>query len=89
METTIYTYMAFGMPILYLVYVHRSNLQAIGNSSWSLVSGIAEAAVRVIIAKCFYPFFGVQTLFYIEPLAWLAAWLFVMVPYYFSQKKRL
>ena len=83
------TYMAFGMPILYLVYVHRSNLQAIGNSSWSLVSGIAEAAVRVIIAKCFYPFFGVQTLFYIEPLAWLAAWLFVMVPYYFYQKKRL
>ena len=82
-------HMLMGMPILYLVYVHRNNLQAIGNSSWSLISGIAEAASRVIMAKMFFALAGVEILFYIEPVAWLMAWLFVMFPYYYYQRKLL
>ena len=81
--------MTISMPILYLVYVHRNNLQAIGVSSWSLVSGIAEAAARVIMAKVIFRWLGVDVLFFIEPFAWLLAWLFVMVPFYFYQRKRL
>lgn len=83
------TNMILSLPILYLVYVHRNNLQAIGIASWSLVSGIAEAASRVVMAKLCFPFTGVEILFYIEPVAWLLAWLFVLVPYYFYQHKRL
>ena len=83
------TNMILSLPILYLVYVHRNNLQAIGNSSWSLVSGIAEALSRVVMAKLIFEAVGVKTLFYIEPIAWLMAWLFVLVPYYFYQKKLL
>lgn len=81
--------MILSLPILYLVYVHRNNLQAIGIASWSLVSGIAEAVSRVIMAKLCLPFTGVDILFYVEPVAWLMAWLFVLVPYYFYQKKLL
>lgn len=81
--------MSLGLPILYLVYVHRHNLQAIGIASWSLISGIGEAVVRVVIAKVIYPWVGVDALFFIEPFAWLAAWLFVLVPYYIYQKKIL
>jgi hypothetical protein len=81
--------MILSLPILYLVYVHRNNLQAIGNSSWSLVSGIAEALSRVVMAKLIFKAVGVKTLFYIEPIAWLMAWLFVLVPYYFYQRKLL
>ena len=83
------TNMILSMPILYLVYVHRNNLQAIGIASWSLVSGIAEAVSRVVMAKLCFPFTGVEIMFYIEPVAWLMAWLFVLVPYYFYQRKRL
>lgn len=83
------TNMILSLPILYLVYVHRNNLQAIGNSTWSLVSGIAEAVSRVVMAKLCFPFVGVEIMFYIEPVAWLMAWLFVLVPYYFYQKKLL
>ena len=83
------TNMILSMPILYLVYVHRNNLQAIGIASWSLVSGIAEAASRVAMAKLLFPFVGVEAMFYIEPVAWLFAWLFVLVPYYFYQRKLL
>ena len=81
--------MALSMPILYLVYVHRHNLQAIGISSWSLISGIAEAAARVVMAKLLFLVLGTQVLFFVEPVAWLFAWLFVLVPYYIYQKKRL
>lgn len=83
------TNMILSLPVLYLVYVHRNNLQAIGIASWSLVSGIAEALSRVVMAKFCFPFTGVEILFYVEPVAWLMAWLFVLVPYYFYQKKRL
>lgn len=83
------TNMILSLPILYLVYVHRNNLQAIGNSVWSLVSGIAEAVSRVVMAKLFFDVAGVEIMFYIEPVAWLMAWLFVLVPYYFYQKKLL
>ena len=81
--------MILSLPILYLVYVHRNNLQAIGIASWSLVSGIAEAVSRVVMAKLCLPFTGVEILFYVEPVAWLMAWLFVLVPFYFYQRKLL
>lgn len=83
------TNMILSLPVLYLVYVHRNNLQAIGNSTWSMVSGIAEAASRVVMAKFLFNLAGVEILFLIEPVAWLMAWLFVLVPYYFYQKKLL
>ena len=81
--------MILSMPILYLVYVHRNNLQAIGIASWSLVSGIAEAVSRVVMAKFLFPFTGVEIMFYVEPVAWLFAWLFVLIPFYCYQRKRL
>lgn len=81
--------MILSMPILYLVYVHRNNLQAIGIASWSLVSGIAEAVSRVVMAKLMFPFVGVEIMFYVEPVAWLMAWVFVLFPYYYYQRKLL
>lgn len=83
------TNMILSLPVLYLVYVHRHNLQAIGNSAWSLVSGIAESASRVVMATLLFDLTGVEIMFYIEPVAWLLAWLFVLVPYYWYQKRRL
>jgi len=81
--------MTLSLPILYMVYVHRNNLQAIGISSWSLISGIAEAISRVVMAKLMFALIGVDVLFYIEPVAWLFAWLFVLVPYYYYRRRLL
>lgn len=81
--------MILAMPILYLVYVHRCTLQAIGVASWSLISGIFETVIRVSIATFGFSLWGVQALYYSEPLSWLAAWVFVLVPYYFYQRTRV
>ncbi len=81
--------MALCLPILYLVYVYRSNFQSIGDSFWSMVSGFGESAVRILMAKLMIVYLGGGVLFFIEPFSWLAALLFVMVPYYFCRGKRL
>ena len=83
------TNLILALPILYLAYVHRNHLQAIGNASWSLVSGIMEAVSRVVMAKLLFDAVGVEIMFYIEPVAWLMAWLLVLFPYYYYQRKRL
>ena len=83
------TNMILSLPILYLVYSHRCNLQAIGNAAWSLISGIAEAVSRVVMAKMLFDLIGVEIMYYVEPVAWLMAWLFVLFPYYYYQRKLL
>lgn len=80
--------MAICLPVLYLIYVYRSVLQSAGNSSWSLISGFGELFVRAGMAKVVICFAGVGVLYWTEPLAWLAALLFVMIPYYIKQKRK-
>ena len=83
------TNMTLFLPVLYLVYVYRSHFQSIGDSFWSMVSGFGESAVRIIMAKLLIIPLGTGVLFFIEPFSWLAALLFVMIPYYFCRGKRL
>ena len=78
--------MSFCLAILYMIYVYRSLLQSIGDSFWSFISGIGEFFVRAGMAKVVILFFGKETLFYAEPFAWLAALLFVMIPFFIKQK---
>lgn len=81
--------LAWCLCILYLLHVYRNGLQAIGVSVWSMLSGFAEFAARVCMAKFGFGLFGTDALLLAEPAAWLAALLFVMIPYFFYQKSRL
>lgn len=81
--------MALNMIILYWIYVYRSIMQAMGDSIWSMISGFAEFAARVLMAKAVFLLFGQETLFYIEPVAWVMALLFVMVPCFPHMKRKL
>ena len=75
--------------ILYLIYVFRHVLQAMGNSLWSLISGFAECAARIFMAKVMINFLGENILFVIEPVAWVWALLLVMIPYLIYYRKKL
>jgi len=74
--------MALCLIVLYLIYVYRNVLQAMGNASWSMLSGVAECVIRAGMGWLAAGALGTETLFYIEPAAWLGALLFVMIPYY-------
>ena len=65
----------------------ESSLAAL--SGMVLVSGVLEAAVRVVTAKVFFGLWGTQVLFWSEPMSWMAAWIFVLVPYIFYQRIKL
>ena len=82
-------HMILSLPVLYMVYVHRSALQGTGDSKWSLISGVLEAMTRIAVAKVLFGMWGEPALYWSEPLSWLSAWLFVFLPYLFYQKKHL
>jgi len=83
------TIMAVSLIILYLLHVFQNALQAMGNSTWSMYSGIAEFAGRVFMAKVALHWIGTDALFISEPVAWLGATLLVMLPYFHYRKTRL
>lgn len=83
------TNMAVSLPVLYLIYVYRSNLQSIGDSLWSMISGFTETLARVGMARLVFVWIGKDALFLAEPFAWFISWITVMIPYYFYRRKRL
>ena len=83
------TNMGISLPFLYLIYVYRSNLQSIGDSIWSMISGFAEAFLRAGMAKIVIMWVGRDVLFFTEPVTWFISWMTVMIPFYFYRKKRL
>lgn len=75
-----------GLIILYLLHIYRNALQALGNSSWSMISGFAESVVRILLAKVIVLVAGTGALYFVEPAAWAGGLLFIIVPYYHYQK---
>lgn len=78
-----------GLVILYLIHIYRNAMQALGNSFWSMISGFAECVFRIAMAKGVILLLGTEVLFFVEPVAWIGALLFIIVPYYAYQKKLL
>ncbi len=81
--------MLIFLIVLYLIHVFRNGLQALNVSIWSMISGFGELACRMFMAFVAIAWIGPDALFYAEPLAWAGALVFVMVPYFFYQRKRL
>jgi len=80
-------YMSYFMIVLYLIYVFRTVLQGMGNSFWSMVSGVGELVMRVFLGKAVYTYVGVEILYFVEPAAWVAALLLVAIPYLWHRKR--
>lgn len=83
------TVMLFFLVILYPIHVYRNALLAIGNSYWAMISGVAECVIRVFMAKVVISMVGIEALYFTEPVAWVGAFVFIVFPYYFYQKKLL
>lgn len=75
--------------ILYLIYAYRSALQSMGSSLPSMISGFTECAARVLVAKGLFVWFGQESLYFAEPVAWLGSLAFIMASYYVLRNKYL
>lgn len=65
--------MATFLPVLYILYVLRSNIQGLGDTVLPMVSGFAEFAMRVAAALVLPALVGQTGIFYAEILAWIGA----------------
>ncbi len=81
--------MSYFLVMLYVLYVYRTVLPAMGISIWSMIGGIVEGVIRVVMGKCLVPLWGETVFYYIEPISWLGAFLLVVIPYYCCRKKYL
>lgn len=82
-------FMSAFLSVLFPIHVYRNALQALGDSVWPMISGIAETVLRIAVAFVIVAFSMPQLLFYAEPAAWFFALVFTAAPYYRYRRKLL
>ena len=81
--------MSLFLSVLFPIHIYRNALQALGDSLWPMISGVAETVLRIILALVVMKFAMPQLLFYAEPAAWFFALLFSAAPYYRYRRRLL
>ncbi|MBQ4000983.1 MAG: MATE family efflux transporter [Lachnospiraceae bacterium] len=81
--------MTVSIVLVYPIHIYRGALQSVGNSIWPMISGFAESLARALMGTAAVVLFSTEAIFYAEPVSWLFALLFVIVPYYLVRRKVL
>jgi Na+-driven multidrug efflux pump len=81
--------MSLFLSVLFPIHIYRNALQALGDSLWPMISGVAETVLRIMLALIVMKFAMPQLLFYAEPAAWFFALLFSAAPYYRYRRRLL
>ena len=72
-------------PVLGLLCVLRYTIQGVGFTNLAMFSGVAEMIARILVSLYAVPAFGFLAVCYGDPLAWIAADLF-LVPAFILQE---
>ena len=81
--------MTVSIVLVYPIHIYRGALQSVGNSIWPMISGFAESLARALMGTAAVVLISTEAIFYAEPVSWLFALLFVIVPYYLVRRKVL
>lgn len=81
------TIISCGMIVLYLLNVFRCTVQGFGNSVYSMISGILEAAARVVVARIGMVTASTKLLFLTEPLSWVSGLVFIAGAFFVVRKR--
>jgi len=75
------------LPLLYLVHIFRNAVAGLGNSWMPMLSGIMEFAVRAAACIILPLYWGRNSVFFGEVLAWAGADLVLIAGYFISTHK--
>lgn len=75
-------YIALG-----IIFIYRNVLQGIGRSSLTMIAGVTELAGRSVTAFILVKYIGYTGVCLSNPIAWIAADLFLMPAYYIIIRK--
>ena len=78
---------SYHMVVLYLLNIFRAIIQGFGNSVCSMLSGVLESIVRVLVSKWGLLLAGTEILYFAEPLSWIFAAAFIISAYFVVRKK--
>ncbi len=78
---------AFYFPLA-LINILRFMIQGLGYSKLAILAGVSEMAARTFMGFCLVPLFGFQAVCFANPLAWIAADVF-LIPAYFGVIRHL
>ena len=74
--------------LLGAIFVYRNALQGMGKSTVTMFAGVTEVAGRVITAFVFVKLWGFTGICLSNPMAWLAADVFLIATYYISMRNK-
>ena len=81
----------FYQCILYvplgIVFVYRNTLQGIGKSAITTIAGVTELAGRSVTAFILVKYIGYVGVCLSNPIAWMAADIFLLTTYYVTMHK--
>jgi len=80
------TVLTLALPILYMLFLYRTTLEALGRPFIPAVSGFVELAFRL---GCIFmmPFIGVWGIFLVDPAGWVAAVVLLAAAYYYTMRQ--
>ncbi len=70
----------FYFPLA-LVNIVRFMIQGLGYSKFAIIAGVCEMAARSFVGFCLVPVFGYAAVCFANPIAWVAADLFLLPAY--------
>ncbi len=79
--------MCLFLPVLYLLHIFRAGVQALGNTTVPLLSGIVEFLMRVGTVLIFPALLGYRSIFYAEVIAWCGAAALLCICYLLQLRK--
>ena len=75
-------------PFLGAIHVYRNTLQGIGKSAVTTLAGVTELAGRVLASLVFAKLWGFTGICSSNPVAWVAAVVFLVTVYYVTMRRR-
>ena len=75
------SYMAYFLPVLYILYTYRSALQGMENTIIPMISGIIELIIRVSLVYTLTIFMSHEGVYIAEVMAWVGAATILYISY--------
>lgn len=78
---------SYFFPMLGLLCILRYTIQGVGYTNFSMLSGVSEMIARILVSLIAVPAFGYTAVCFGDPMAWIAADLFLVPAFIYVYRK--
>lgn len=78
---------SYFFPVLGMLCILRYTIQGVGYTNFSMFSGVSEMIARILVSVLAVPAFSYMAVCYGDPMAWIAADMFLIPAFIYVYKK--